>query len=872
MEESNQNMADRKLKNKMFSLSTISTILLIGLMLIYLVMTISNSNRLAGNTEVISEHPFEVVIAAGDLQTRLAEMRIRTERLTTHRGESDIVLVENALSVLYEEMKEPLQRIEELYLGEQSHIADFKDTMDLLKKQQAECLVFASLEDNSLEAVEQYEQNYLYPLYGQALGQIDKMIESAQNKKMQYEQEAELLRKDIIRDSLFIMGLMIGGLLLSQYVLRRQRQELEERIRLFDSLSTSIDDAFLIRDAKTEEVYYTSLNIKRVLGYSVEKLDDIYQGFRAEDAAEIREATGSGNFESPLSKVVEYTLPDREKRWISVRVYCVEHMRIPQYISVFSDRTEEIKSRRALQDALLNAEKANSAKSDFLSRMSHEIRTPLNAIIGMSTIAAASVKSPDRVKDCLGKINISSKHLLMLINDVLDMSKIESAKMMLQSEPFDLSQVINGFVSTTYAQAKAKGIEFKAVLEGFEGRTQYIGDPLRLNQILLNLGSNAVKFTPPGGRVDLIVSRIATRQSTDTLRFIVKDTGIGMSAESLQKIFKPFEQADSTISARFGGTGLGMSITKNLVSLMSGRIDIESEPDKGTVCIVDLPMQRDEEQKPQPDFSDLGLKALVVDDDESVCIETTSLLEEIKIRAEWSLTGSEAVRRVSEARRADSDFDFCLIDWQIPDMNGIEVTRRIRADVGFDLPIIMISSYDSTEFEEEARQAGANGFLPKPLYRSSMYAAIQSALHCGAESSDKTAEGTCLRGRRLLVAEDNELNREIIVELLHMRGIEAECAVDGLEAAETFLNASQGHFDAILMDVQMPVMNGYEATRQIRTSIHADAETIPIIATTANAFSDDISAALAAGMNTHISKPIDIDRLCNVLEELISQD
>ena len=543
-----------------------------------------------------------------------------------------------------------------------------------------------------------------------------------------------------------------------------------------------------------------------------------------------------------------------------------------QVISVLSDCTDEIKARQALQDAMMNARRANSAKSDFLSRMSHEIRTPLNAIIGMTTIAAASVHSPEKVEDCLTKINYSSKHLLMLINDVLDMSKIESDKMSLQKEPFDLSQVVNSFVSTIYAQAKAKGVAFREVMSGFEGRTQYIGDALRLSQILLNLGSNAVKFTPPGGAVTLTVTRIASKHSTDTLRFVIRDTGIGMAPEALERIFRPFEQADASIARRYGGTGLGMSITQNLVTLMSGRIDIQSESGVGTVCTVDLPLLRDEEAGPLEDFASLGLRALVADDEKDVCVETASLLENIKIQSEWVTTGKEAVDRVVGAQRQGNGFDFCLVDWKIPDMDGIEVTRRIRASVGFDLPIIMISAYDSSEFEARAREAGANAFLPKPLYRSSVYAAIRAALGCEQRFHMDAGSGQAvLKGKRLLLAEDNELNREIVVELLTMSGVTVECAVDGQEALNAFLNSEPGHFDAILMDVQMPVMNGYEATRRIRTSQRPDGAAIPIIATTANAFSDDISAALAAGMNAHVSKPIDIGQLCAVLAREIAQ-
>lgn len=859
-----------KTKDTIWNMSAISTITLIILMLIYLTMTLWSSNQLAGHMEAVTAHPFEVVISAGDLQTYVSEMRIRTERLLMYRSEEDVRIVRESLDTIYSSLDEPVEKIKKLYLGRAQDVTDLEEMLGRLRAEADACLEFAACEDNSLGEVERFSAVRLSPLYDQTLGLLEDIIQSAQTKKVEYGIMAESLRRNNLIGSMILMGLMIGVLLCSQHLAYRQRKELLLRSRLFDSLSANIDDAFLIRNARTEEIYYSALNMERVLGYPVKELDDAYQGFQQEEVTDIRRTVRSGKFISPLSRTMEYLRPNGEKGWMTLRIYRAADIGSQLVISVFSDCTDEIKSNQVLEDALLNAERANKAKSEFLSRMSHEIRTPLNAVIGMTTIAAASVNTPAKVENCLSKISFSSKHLLMLINDVLDMSKIESAKMSLQEESFDLSQVLNSFTATTYAQAKAKGVEFTEVMEGFEGRTQYIGDSLRVSQILLNLGSNAVKFTPSGGKVSLTVAKLAVRGAADMLRFIVRDNGIGMDEEALERIYKPFEQADPTIASRYGGTGLGMSITKNLVTLMSGRIEIQSKPGKGTSCIVDLPMRRDEEAREQPDFETLGLKAMVVDDELAACVEVTALLAKIKIQSQWVRSGAEAVERVIEAYRADKGFDLCLVDYKMPDMDGVEVTRRIRAGAGDDFPIIMISAYDCSEIEEEARAAGADAFLPKPLYRSSVYEAIRRALGYRREAVlPKGRE--YLSGRRILVAEDNELNREILMELLTMNGMEAECVCQGQEALRVFLDAAPGHFDAILMDIQMPVMNGYEATRHIRASGHPEAADIPIIATTANAFSDDISAALAAGMNSHVSKPIDIEQLCQVLADAISR-
>ncbi len=853
-------------------MSVASTVILIVLMLCYLIMTIRNSASLAAQAEIISNHPFEVVISAGDVKLYVSEMSLRTGRLVRHFSADDVDFARDSLEELDRSLDAPVSRIEELYLGDAADVQALKATLALLHTAQADYLDFCARLETTAEDIEACAQEHLQPLYDEALRQTEEIISVAQEKKVGYGVTAETLRAANLNASIVLMSLMVVVLLVSQYVLHRQRKELLYRSGLFDSLSLSIDDAFMIRDANTGVISYRGLNLERILGIPMTDPKDFYQGLTEEDAQAIREGTADLRFASPFEKLAAYSKPSREKRWMLIRIYRVENLNTPQLITVFSDRTDEVRSSQALQEAMLTAEQANMAKSEFLSRMSHEIRTPLNAIIGMTAIAAASVRDPARVEDCLSKITFSSKHLLMLINDVLDMSKIESSKMVLQKEPFDIFELINGFVSTVYAQAKAKGVGFGESMEDFGEDTVFIGDSLRLNQILLNLSSNAVKFTGPGGRIHLTVSRHKSGNTTDVLRFVLSDTGIGMTKEAVERIFQPFEQADASIAKRYGGTGLGMSITRNLITLMGGQIQVESAPGAGTTCIVDLPFERGEESGiREPDFEEQGLRALVVDDERQVCEQTAVLLGKIKIAAEWRLSGREAVERVKETHREGRDIDLCLIDWKMPDMDGVEVTRRIRREVGNDVPIVMISAYDISEVEEEARAAGVNGFLPKPLYRSSVYAAVKEALaHRGQPSAGgQRPAGKPLEGFRILMAEDNALNQEIAATLLRMNGAEIDCVEDGSQALDAFLASKPGGYDAILMDVQMPVMDGHEAARRIRASGHPRALTIPIIATTANAFSDDISAALAAGMNAHVSKPLDVTLLCKVLSDCI---
>lgn len=854
--------------------SIVSTVILILLMFIYLIMSIRNSSSLAEQTEIISGHPFEVVNSIGDIKLYISEMRLRTERMQRHRSVEDVEIARDALKNIYLSLEEPLFRVEDLYLGNAEDIQALNSTLELLQTEQDMFFEVALRPDITDKEIEGYEQEHLQPLYDKAFAQAEGIIGVAQEKKVGYGETAERLRRSNLIGSILLMSLMVGVLLVSQYVLLRQRRELIWRNLLFDKLSLSIDDAFIIRDANTNEINYRGLNIERVVGTSVPDVESLYEGLKPEDARIFREEIRGMKFVSPFERLVEYKKPDGDWRWMLIRVYRVEDTSSPQLITVFSDRTEEVLSRQVLQDAMLTAERSNTAKSDFLSRMSHEIRTPLNAIIGMTAIAAASIRDTARVEDCLSKITFSSKHLLMLINDVLDMSKIESSKMSLQDEPFDIFEIVNGFVSTVYAQAKAKEIEFKESMEGFGEDTVFIGDALRLNQILLNLSSNAVKFTPPGGSIRLHVSHLVAGGRTDIIRFTIADTGIGMTKEALERIFQPFEQADASITKRYGGTGLGMSITKNLAALMGGEIHVESEPGVGTTCTVDLPFKRGGEQDMvEPDFAQMGLSALVVDDDQQACEQAVVLMKKIKIDANWCLSGTEALKQVKERHYRGCDFDFCLVDWKMPDMDGIEITRRIRREVGNDLPIVMISAYDITEVEQEAKAVGVNGFLAKPLYRSSVYAAIKEALENRLAPSEEALakEKLPLKDYHLLVAEDNAINQEIAATLLRMNGATVDCVDDGRQAVERFLASEPGEYNAILMDVQMPVMDGHEAARQIRISAHPLAHKIPIIATTANAFTEDISAALSAGMNAHVSKPLDIHQLCNVLSSCISE-
>ena len=844
----------------------LNMVAVIVLMIVYLIVTLYNSERLAAQVEKMSSHPFEMVVAGGELKMCIAKMQVRVERLYKHNTMDDVIYIRGILDELYEETDQVLKRLKHAYQGSDKEWDNLEDNLDEIKKQQNGFLLYVSADECfPQDQVIAYEEEKIEPLYQETTAMIDEMLEDAEEGGLQYVQNVEQLRVRVLVLSIILMVAMLAVFIFSQYIMWRQRKELQNRSTLFDSISKSIDDAFVIRDAKSGEIVYRSLNMERVLGISPTD-ETLYQGLKSEDVDEIYRYIGDFELAASYKKLVEYTRPDGEKRWVLLRLYRVNNLDTPQVISFYSDRTNEEKQRIFLDAAMENADKANQAKGDFLARMSHEIRTPLNAIIGLVTLAIASIEDSAKVQDCLTKINFSSKHLLMLIDDILDMSQIESNKMKLQNEEFDIYQFINSFVVTIYSQAKAKNLEFKESITGFSEGSEYYGDSLRMGQILLNLVSNAIKFTPEGGSVFLKVEKLVTKKNLDIVRFEVTDTGIGMSEEVQERIFAPFEQADSSIAAKFGGTGLGMSITKNLVMLMDGKIYVNSKENEGTTFTVDIPLLKKESETKIPDFENMGLNALVVDDEEEECRHAVRVLQEIKIQAEWVMHGAQAIERVISHHRGNRDYDICLIDWKMHDIDGIEVTRRIRAEVGYDVPIVMISAYDYMEIEEEARAAGVDGFLPKPLYRTAVYEEISRELkeREGRQIQGK-AKQKLLSGKKILLAEDNDINRDIAKELLELQGATVIACEDGKQALQAFQNSGIREYDAILLDIRMPVLDGYETAGRIRALNRKDAVIIPMIAVTAHAFSGDVTAALRAGMNAHVSKPLDIAELCDKL-------
>ena len=658
---------------------------------------------------------------------------------------------------------------------------------------------------------------------------------------------------------------------------RRKNTEILYRDELFRKLSLNVDDVFLMLDAKTSKTDYVSPNIGRLLGIPWKTVrQDVHV------LAELRpqnDPDRDKNFLEGLSRgeqrewdAAYIHQETRELRWFHIIAMGSEVEGRTKYILVMSDRTADKQINQALSDAVAAAETANRAKSTFLSNMSHDIRTPMNAIIGFTTLAISNIDDKDRVKDYLAKTLASSNHLLSLINDVLDMSRIESGKIHLEEVEVNLSDVLHDLKTIVSGKIYAKQLELYMDATDVTDEDVYC-DKTRLNQILLNLLSNAIKFTPAGGTVSVRVRQLAGKvHGCGQYEFRIKDNGIGMSPEFAQKIFEPFERERTSTVSRIQGTGLGMAITKNIVDMMGGTIEVQTAQGKGSEFIICLPLRTQDEHRPVEKITELeGLKALVVDDDFNTCDSVTKMLVKVGMRAEWTLSGKEAVLRARQSIEMSDVYHAYIIDWRLPDMNGIEVTRQIRS-LHDDTPIIILTAYDWSDIEVEAKAAGVTAFCSKPMFMSDLRETLMSAL--GQKLTDASQEllpeeDADFKDRHILLVEDNELNREIAQEILREYGFRVDTAENGAVAVEKVRTAAPGSYDLVLMDVQMPVMDGYTATRQIRALENPALAGIPILAMTANAFDEDRRNAMESGMNGFLSKPIVIGDLVQELHKIL---
>ena len=542
------------------------------------------------------------------------------------------------------------------------------------------------------------------------------------------------------------------------------------------------------------------------------------------------------------------------------------------FTDVDLETRKNIAQQEALTEALAEAEQAYKAKTAFLSNMSHEIRTPMNAIIGLDNIALNGPDLPPKTREQLEKIGSSAEHLLNLINDILDMSRIESGRMMMKNEEFSFPKLLEAINTMFCGQCQEKGLDYQCHIES-DIDSYYIGDNMKLRQVLINILGNAVKFTRPGGTIDFTVDRIAHYDKLSTLRFIVSDTGIGMSEEFLPHIFDTFAPEDSSSTNKYGSSGLGLAITKNIVEMMNGHIEVESAKGKGSSFTVTVTLNNSNRSDVDSSFDEIHpekMTVLIVDDAPIACEHAKLVLGKVGIAAEIAASGAEAIEMVRLRHARREPYNLILVDWQMPEMDGIETTRQIRAIVDHESAIIILTAYRWDDVLEDAVQAGVDSFLPKPLFAAAVLDEFRSAVKRKGISACTEKPRADLSGRRILLSEDIQVNAEIITMVLQMREIEADVAENGKIAVEMFASHPSGYYDAILMDMRMPEMDGLEATRRIRSMDREDAAVIPIIALTANAFDEDVQRSLQTGLNAHLSKPVQPESLFETLESLIT--
>ena len=687
------------------------------------------------------------------------------------------------------------------------------------------------------------------------------------------------------------------------------QQELEERIALQDELleqekqRARLDRMITALASDYRSVYYVNLNKDSATCFSN---DDAHDNIRKDDVFVFSEAfTEYANkfvSEDYREQFLEFIKPEnirkglKESHLIAFR-YLVKRDGVESYemlrmadartgsarnhdqvnaIGVgFSDIDEEMRDslakNQALSDALKTAEEASRAKTVFLSSMSHEIRTPMNAIIGLDSLALNEPDISDTTKDYLEKIGSSAQHLLSLINDILDMSRIESGRMSLKNEEFAFSKLIEQINVIFSGQCQEKGLEYNCHINGHLN-DYYIGDNTKLRQVLINILGNAVKFTPEGGSVEFTVEKTGGFDDRSTIQFKIKDTGIGMSKEYLPKIFDAFTQENAGTTNKYGSSGLGMAITKRIVEMMNGEISVESEKNVGTTFTVNVTL-RDSERVLADDNDDFevhpeDMKVLVIDDDPLACDQARLVMNQAGIHSEAVTSGSEAIEMVKLSQARQEPYNLIIVDWQMPEMDGVETTKNIRSLIGEDTAVIILTAYNWDDIYEEAMDAGVDSFIAKPLFTENLINEFKNVLKkkkIAAESIRKAE----LEGRRVILAEDIEVNAQIMMKVLSMRKIEADHAVNGKEAVELYKNKPEGYYDAILMDMRMPEMDGLTATRNIRALGREDSASIPIIALTANAFDEDVQLSLQAGLNAHLSKPVEPAVLFETLEKLI---
>ena len=866
-------------------LKNVNTLLIVAVIIVsisvaaFTGLTIVNTDNLATYTSEIYNSPYTANNAAWLMRARI--MSERHALLNLRSGADRQPAQTEMLRQMYamrDTQAQLEQTLREQYQGDPETVEKLVGEFHALQEIHDEFI--ALIRQGKREEAEDLLYQKASPIYRHTEALGAEISNFSQRSIDGYVMKAQELNRTTNQMSIvwgsFLIGLTVLLLVISVRTISRRNADIFHNNMLFSIIAENVDDVFMVYDCVNESVEYLSENAERILGLPMEAFkrniwiarayfdDDTFkriaQSFDREGSREICE--------------YEFVMTDpktgHEKELVSKRYPIMENGRVTKYVFVTSDLTETKRTQSMMRAALERAEDANAAKREFLSRMSHEIRTPMNAMTGTLRTLEYHLDDPEKAKEYIGKIDMSMKHLLELIGDILDMSKIESGKMKLDIREFSLNTMLGDIAAIMQPKAEENKQFFDVVMKNVTCDALK-GDELRIKQVLLNFLSNALKFTPERGKIRMTIEEKQQKGDRVCLRFEVKDTGIGIKEEFLERIFEPFEQEEASTYRKYGGTGLGMPLSKALVESMGGEIEVESVPDMGSIFSFSLWLERTDAEGISIRIPDRikNMNVLIVEDDKEMRGHLELLCSQLGIKPTAVSSGVAAARTVRESGKR---FDLCLIDLYMPDVDGIRTAEWIRSEAGDGVYIALMSAYDYKRVEREALNAGVNDFLAKPVMQADIYRILQRLGGEGnADDKKEEEESFDFTGKRLLVAEDNELNMEIAKEIFERAGFEVDCACNGKEAVEKFEASPNGYYDAILMDIHMPVMNGYEAARTIRALEREDAPTVIILAMTANAFYEDAQEAVKNGMNEHFAKPIDPEAIFASLKKFLNE-
>lgn len=868
---------DRKVKNINALLIAVVVVICIGVAA-FAGVTIMNTDNLAVYTDEIYKRPFSVNNAAWKLRTQI--LFARSTMLNLLSGDDYPESQTAELNVMYA-MRDNIAVLEETL---ESQYEGNPETVDQLVSDVNELL---SIHDRCIQLIRDGKQEEAktllyedaYPLYLRADDTVREITNNSSTAIDRYVKQAHELNEKANMMAIVwgsaLLALAVLASTVSVHAITKRNEDIFHNNALFHIISENVDDVFMIYDLLENRVEYISDNVERILGISAESLKNNLWIARAYLDDETFQRLSKGFMEPNIGEIEQYEFimtdpkTGHEKELCSRRYPITENGRVTKFVFVTSDLTDVNRAQSMLRSALERAENANTAKREFLSRMSHEIRTPMNAMTGMIRNMGYDITEPEKMKEHLRKLNMSTMHLLDLINDILDMSKIESGKMKIEVREFSLNAMLSEITDIMQPKAEESKQAFDVLLKNATC-DMVKGDDMRIKQVLLNFLSNAIKFTPEHGKIRMSVEEMDRRGNQACLKFEVRDTGIGMHEEFLEHLFEPFEQEQGSTYRKYGGTGLGMALSKTLVESMGGEIEVESVPDMGSVFSFSLWLEIADAEGISIKISDevKSLYVLIVEDDEEMREHLKLQCSQLGVEAVAVSSGIEAVKYMKESGER---FDLCLLDLYMPDVDGIHTAEWIRSEAGKDVYIVLMSAYDHKNVEQEALAAGVDDFLTKPVMRADIYRILQrlSGELSPAANGEEKAKSYDFTGKRVLIAEDNEINMEVAQGLCEHVGFKVENAYNGKEAVEMFRKSPEGYYDAILMDVHMPIMNGNQAARTIRGLKRKDAHTVAIIAMTANAFYEDAAEAIKSGMNEHLAKPIEPEAIFAALYKFL---